>query len=54
MRLIVAGSRTFKDYSLLSRKLDVLLSRKVGQGEEIIIISGGARGADALGERYAR
>jgi len=54
MRLIVAGSRTFKDYSLLSRKLDALLSRWVGQGKEIIIISGGAKGADALGQAYAR
>jgi len=54
MKIVVAGSRAFKDYSLLSRKLDALLSRKVGQGEPITIISGGARGADALGERYAR
>lgn len=54
MKIIVAGSRSFTDYSLLERKLDILLSRKVERGEPIEIISGGARGADALGERYPR
>jgi hypothetical protein len=49
MRLIVAGSRTFTDYARLSAVLDRLLGTKVPE-----IVSGGARGTDALGERYAR
>lgn len=49
-RVIVAGSRSFVDGDFLSSKLDKLLGRL---GAETVIVSGGARGADALGERYA-
>lgn len=49
-RVIVAGTRTFADYALLENKLDRLLSGK----ENVQIISGGAFGADALGEKYAK
>jgi hypothetical protein len=49
-RVIVAGSRTYTDYSRLCATLDHLLSLRT---DEIIIISGCARGADTLGERYA-
>lgn len=49
-RLIIAGGRDFANYELLREYVDFKLSRKQ---EEIQIISGGARGADALGERYA-
>jgi len=49
-RVIVAGSRTFYDYELLKSKLDKFLSNiKV----PIEIVSGRAKGADQLGERYA-
>lgn len=51
-RLIVAGSRDFNNYELLKQKCDCLLSRKQ-QTHSIIIVSGTARGADRLGERYA-
>jgi YspA, cpYpsA-related SLOG family len=50
-KVIVAGSRDFNNYELLKRKLDVALANKVSEG--ITIISGAARGADKLGERYA-
>lgn len=49
IRLIVAGSRDVNDYLKLRDRLDKLLSRH----SNIEIISGGARGADALGEQYA-
>lgn len=49
MKVIVAGSRGFDNYELLCRKLDLILSRQ----KEIEIICGEARGADALGRRYA-
>ena len=49
MKVIVAGSRNFNDYNLLKNKLDVILSNQ----KEVIIVSGTARGADKLGERYA-
>jgi hypothetical protein len=51
VRVIVAGSRTFKDYGLLLAKLDHLLQRL--PKDHIEIVSGGAAGADTLGERYA-
>lgn len=51
MRVIIAGSRTFNAYDFLCQILDVKLHSKT---EEIEIVSGGAKGADQLGERYAR
>ena len=51
-RVIIAGSREFGDYALLCEKCDGLLCQKQGT-HHIIIISGTARGADQLGERYA-
>lgn len=53
-RVIIAGTRHFKDYALLCRYADTLLEKKREAGEEIIIVSGHCRGADLLGERYAR
>lgn len=47
--VVVAGSRSFADYSLLSRHLDDIAAR-FGIAE---IVSGCCRGADQLGERYA-
>lgn len=51
--VIIAGSRTFEDYSLLAAKCDTFLSDKVGK-YRITIISGAAKGADSLGERYGK
>lgn len=51
-RVIVAGSRDFNNYELLKQKCDTLLSQK-RLTHSIVIISGTARGADRLGERYA-
>ncbi len=53
-RVIIAGTRDFKDYELLKSYCDYMLSRKAQSGEEIVIISGGATGADTLGEQYAK
>lgn len=46
-KVVVAGSRNFTDYELLCRTLDEM---RTPAWE---IVSGGARGADLLGERYA-
>jgi hypothetical protein len=51
-RLIVAGGRDFADYELLKSKLDYTLINRVEEG--VTIVSGAARGADKLGERYAK
>ena len=52
-RVIIAGTRDFSDYQLLRDKCDAILSAK-RQDSNIIIVSGTARGADRLGERYAK
>jgi hypothetical protein len=49
-RVIVAGGREFCDYVLLRDTLDRILPHKT---KKVVIISGCARGADTLGERYA-
>lgn len=57
LRIIVAGSRTFKDYLLLEEKILELLAEYEGCGcgtpENVKFISGTARGADVLGEQFA-
>lgn len=47
MRVAVVGGRTYTDYETMCRVLDRLTNITH-------IVSGGARGADSLGERYAR
>lgn len=51
-RVIIAGCRDFVDYELLKEKCDFYLQNK--KEEDIVIVSGHASGADALGERYAQ
>lgn len=65
--VIIAGTRTFKDYPFLSEKVTEILDRYPRQNfpsEEIVIVSGGQKtidlatnkyyGADYLGEKYSR
>ena len=47
MKLAIVGSRTFNDYKLLKEECDKILCINT-------IISGGAKGADTLAERYAK
>lgn len=51
-KVIVAGGREFNNYALLRTRLDQALRNR--KNDEILIVSGKARGADALGERYAK
>ena len=48
---LVVGTRTFTDYDLFCNILDKILSSK--NEKTIIIVSGGANGADKLAEKYA-
>lgn len=54
-RIIIAGSRTFTDKSLLYRICDEQITEIIKNDKNAIvqIISGGARGADRLAEMYA-
>jgi len=48
-KVAIIGSRTFNDYNLLKK-----IMNEIDESETIdIIISGGAKGADSLGEQYA-
>jgi hypothetical protein len=51
-KLIIAGSRSFEDYALLKRETKKFL-KSLTKDKDIQIISGTARGADRLGERFA-
>lgn len=50
-RIIIAGCRSFGDYKLLADKLDRYMQI---YDFDMEIVSGTCRGADQLGERYAR
>ena len=52
-KLIVAGGRDFADYEKLSRVLFTLAEVDYA-AKEISIVSGMARGADALGTKFAK
>lgn len=65
LRIIIAGSREFVDYAMLKREAASIISSAVAKRrgnqaannipkELITIVSGGARGADKLGEQFAR
>jgi hypothetical protein len=47
----IVGSRTFRDEAFLKREVDELLSVYVNADT---VVSGGAEGADRLGENYAK
>lgn len=50
-RVIIAGGRDFNNYDGLARSMDKLLANVT---DEIVIVCGMARGADSLGEKYAK
>ena len=52
-RVIIAGSRSFSNYELLREHCLSLLQEKM-KTHHVIIVSGHAHGADALGERFAK
>lgn len=53
LRIIVAGSRDFNDYQLLSDTLMQYLNSIEYNPTQIKFVSGAARGADTLGEQFA-
>jgi len=51
-RIVIAGCRDYYNYEEAKAYIDYILSN-IRASNEIIILSGGANGADMLGERYA-
>lgn len=54
MKLIIAGGRDFNDYDLLCNEVILLLEQSITPLELVEIVSGGASGADKLGEVFAQ
>lgn len=53
MKLIIAGSRSFDDYWFLEQAVESFIMSYGYPLEDVEIVSGGATGADKLGEKYA-
>jgi len=53
MKIGIIGSRTFNNYELLKEVMGDYLNRDNELNCELVV-SGGANGADSLGERWAR
>lgn len=51
-RIIIAGGRDFSDWELLKTKVSYYILAL--DPKEVEIVSGGCRGADKLGEQYAK
>lgn len=51
-RIVIAGSRDYNNYDEAKSYIDFCISR-IRKNYDIIIVSGGCRGADIIGERYA-
>jgi len=52
-KIIIAGGRDFNDYDLLEKEVSGFLKTlDIDNGLEIV--SGGAKGVDAMGERFAK
>jgi hypothetical protein len=55
INVVVAGGREYENYPELSQKLDQTISQlNIPEGMSVNIVSGGARGADTLAEKYAQ
>ena len=52
-RVIIAGSRDMADYKAARKAIDEVFS-EISGGAPVCVVSGHCRGADILGERYAR
>ncbi len=52
IKIVVAGCRNYENYTEAKLFLDDCLA-KVLENKKITFLSGGAKGADALGEKYA-
>ncbi len=51
-RIVIAGSRNYQNYDEAKEYIDRCISR-IKEEYELIFLSGGCRGADSIGERYA-
>ena len=53
IKIVIAGCRDYNNYEEAKTYIDLCISN-IRNGNKIIILSGGASGADKIGERYAK
>lgn len=54
VKIIIAGGRDFSDYDRLHESVMFFLSEQNINLLDVTVFSGGAKGADKLGERFAK
>lgn len=54
MKIIISGTRTFNDYDTFKKVIRLALIKQNAVKEELEIVTGGCRGVDLLGERWAK
>ena len=52
LKIVIAGCRNYNNYYEAKEYIDFCI-REIKKNNTIVILSGGCRGADAIGERYA-
>ena len=52
-RIVVAGCRSYNDYDNAKAYIDMCI-KNIKEKYTLIFLSGGCKGADMLGERYAK
>ena len=52
-RIVVAGCRNYNNYNEAKEYIDFCIS-EIKEKYTLIFVSGGCRGADSIGERYAK
>lgn len=52
--IVIAGGREFNDYKFLKERMNHLCRNLADKGIAPVVISGKARGADSLGEQWAK
>ncbi len=52
LKIVIAGCRYYNNYNEAKEYIDFCI-REIKKNNTIVILSGGCRGADAIGERYA-
>ena len=52
-QIVIAGSRKYENYTEAAEFIDVCIDEIKGKSE-ITILSGGAKGVDLIGEKYAK
>ncbi len=52
-RIVIAGCRNYENYTEAKECIDTVIKR-IRQEYTLVFVSGGCKGADKLGERYAK